>query len=254
VNRRRLALLLAAHALADGRSVRDAVLLSGAGLSGQGAARMDAGDLQAGLESVGVDPELVRLAEAWPPAMLPAVRRLDSVPTADTMQLQVLETLGYLLCIGVFQLIALTFTMQFSAPLAEDLQLTGWMARLEWLGMGQIGVGLFILLLTAAGVVVKFRPQNVPLWGRWFRSARTAALTAGLLDSSPPDDVRAQLAMGGTGSVLDHETLLTLSVARMDEARGRLVAGTRFVGISVLVSAALLMTWATYASVAEVGL
>jgi hypothetical protein len=243
VNRDRLRELLVAHALAEGGDASVALQTAGGVESFAASAEVKAGRLASGLRKAGMADDLVRLAEAWPAALRPALRRLARIPSRVVHQIQLVEVATLLALVAYIQVAALGALQEkvlpaMAAMVAEgigpDRLLDGWVTPVSLVLILAPPVGL------ALAVLGFLFPRFSPGWRRHMGLAREAALAAALDESDAPPEARRTFGTGFRRLDFEHsgqeelDLVLGRSIAQATATRRRVVAAVRFWGFAFL--------------------
>lgn len=212
------------------------------------------------LTSLSVDAEVAAVAERWPRALAPTLRRLEEIPGGFASGLHVAQTGAYVFFIAVVQLVV------GSALRAKVLPVFFGMAKdfaLPSLDVADSLATVFLVLLVplfawlVAGAVGW---RRLPGWGRELERAKQAALGAALLESGAPDDVRlaffsSQKWLGdGSLDAVDLDTVRARSIAAAEVKLQRFVVMARVVSLAVLTLNALSILSVIYVTIARLPL
>lgn len=248
--------LLIGHALAEGTPVDAAIRGSGAPHRGADLLLVEAGRLAEGLRRMNIDEEDARLAAAWPAFLRPAQRRLATLPSPRGLQAQLLQVLVYLLGIVTVQAGLLgVLTAKVAPSLAALGAEPGAEGRFDLL---LVCLAIAAPLLGVALLFVLAMPRRLPAWGRHMHRAEEACRAAALLESAAPAEARADAQRrferlpAGFATVGELDLVRERAVADAFVAQARLVAGVRFVGLSLCVGVAAVATSTIYLILAQV--
>lgn len=257
---RRVTHLLVAHALAEGEPLGP--LLRSLGLIATAA---EAGRLGDSLRGLGIPADLAQLGERWPAAVRPALGRLARIPPALTLQVPLLQLVGYFVLIAVTQLGALWLSQLHVLPSLAAVGADPAMGDTDvvlrlYLLLDVVLLGsLALLFVGCVAVITRADSPTFPGGGRHTLHAREAALAAALLDSGAPAEVRNDIAssfqvlrgVGPTAGELD--LVFDHALERAGAARQRFVSLVRVVGLGILTLTALAATASMYVLVARLG-
>ncbi len=261
MRRPRLQALSAGHALAEGSAL-------GAALRevrrADAAALAEAGDLAGALRRIGLEAQLVRLATAWPAGLLPALRRLRTLPSPFLFYAAFAQLVGYLgLILCAQALIVALLNTKVLPPMAEMAEMAEMQAPDNtapagtadltwWLAGGVIGVPVL------SGLVLASASPRVPGWGRQRQRAREAALAAALVEAGAPSEVFATFVRGFDVLRSPPNTLAELDLAQRHSAgaaRGNhaaFLAVARLGGLGLLAAFAAAILVDVYQRIANV--
>lgn len=200
----------------------------------------DAGALTEALRRAGLPAPLVVLATHFPPAVLPAARRLGLLPGAIRFQAPLLQLLFYLglstLGLQATQRVLHAYVLPtFAEMTVQPVQSITSLSTLGALAALVLGAPVLgALLLSASG-----SPRS-PGWGRALRVSREAALAAALWESGAPAPLRNRLAanfldpeaMGRNAADADRRATAALGLAHRSHAR--FVSAMRMGGLGAL--------------------
>jgi hypothetical protein len=254
VTPRRAATLIAVDALAHGLPV--GTELREAGFAGA-AAKADAGQLAAALFELDVEPEVARVAAAWPRAAKPVLDRFESLLVTSRFRLNLLQTLGYFTLVWAVQAVVGVVLDNKVLPTLElvnsQFHSPGWgdaQVVFHFLTMAVVAPVALWALLGASGW------SRLPGWGRHLARAREAAVAAALQESEAPESVRAEVQRdfrqlnAPTLGQVELDAVFAEARASAERAINRFLITLRVVGLSVLTFSALGTLIAVYGSIA----
>ena len=212
-----------------------------------------AGNLSDALAELRFEPALARLGLVRPAAVRRASEQLAGLPSPATLRVELVQTVGWfgfvaLIQVAVLEVLSLKVLPVVARMLAES--------GLAWPGSsGSSGALLAVgaVVLGVAAGVGAVGPPWLPGWRRSLNQAREAALTAALVETTPPEDVLSgwlrgsALQLGGSAPVAADLTALAQSRAqRALEQMQRFVIVYRYCGYVVLSAVAVGITLDVY--------
>ena len=223
---------------------------------GQPAAASDAeaGRLEQCLNQLQLSTDLTTIAKLWPAALRPAQRRLDALPSPLLFQLPMIQTLLWLVLIGVIQgWVIGALSLRVFPTLAVIGAEAGSSLSADALNVAPVGVVVFAVLLPIATLLMG-RSERMG-WRRHYVRAQQAAMAAAMAEVDAPQSARSTLAehfpalsqAGAHAEELDMVTAASLSLA--EQSHRRTVAMVRLLGIGGLALVALLVTAHIYGTI-----
>lgn len=216
------------------------------------------GDVSEVLKRLSVDELLIQVAQLWPRAFAPALRRCEALPGSARFSVHVLQTASYVFFLALVQVaIGAVLTKKvypvleamgrdYGTPSALAVSMTT--AAVFALGMVPLVVWL------AAGATGW---ERLPGWGRELRRAKEAAIAAAVLESQPPDDVRLQFYArvkwlgDATLDPVDLSLLAEQAAVDAERALARFLTAARFVSLGLLTLNAFGMLASVYVTLAH---
>ncbi len=260
----RLTRSLALRTVAEGGDLAATLRAFGGPDARRAAQQAAAGALEASLRALLVEQDLVRLAVAWPAALPAAERRMAALPSVVPLQIRLAATALVLWVLSVVSLIVVSVCLTKVVPTFQAI-----IAELSLpteLDTSLVGVALFLLPLVAVGAasvalsVLALPPERLPWWGVHLREARRAALAGALHDhQAPAATVREVLGpVAPAGWAIDHDLsldpwalLVQRRAAQADATTERIVAATRYVGLTLISVPLLLLVVLLYTTLGK---
>jgi hypothetical protein len=217
-----------------------------------------AGRLSAALALLGYDVPLRRLAERWPAALRGAREQLSRLPSAETLQVPLVQAGLWLGLISLVQVMVLavlrTKVLPVLVHMAPELR-PSFLYFVQDLGdvAGPL-LACGLMGLFAVGLLGATGPAWLPGWGRHLRRAQEAAMSAALISAQAPADV-VSAWLRETKTLHQHavapvaEDLLAIAGSagqRAEHAMARFVTFFRYAGFGLLTLVAVAITLDVY--------